>query len=367
MLRDMKNFKPSASASSILLLSIALFSAGGLFAQEPASQLTEIAQRLLKEDKLPGLTVAVMRDGDLIFSEAFGVADRKRKTPANTETMFRTGSVSKALTSAALGLLVERKSLGLDAVVQDFAPSFPLKQWPLTVRSVAGHQSGIPQYEGREFVNKQHYPTLVDALDKFKDKPLAFEPGTDFLYSSYGWNLLGAVLEGAAQRGFLDLMQTAVFAPLGLERTGPEIEGSGSNWAVPYARVAGMTLEAPKIDNSDAWPSAGFMSSSTDLVSFGNALLADQFLKPETVELLWTAQETSDGTPTGYGLGWQIAEQGGRAAVGMGGSHVGATAALWILPRERMVIAALTNTNSRQLSDVIGEVVIAVLGEPTAP
>jgi CubicO group peptidase (beta-lactamase class C family) len=322
------------------------------------------AEAVFAEDRLPGLSVAVLDDGDLICSQAFGWAERRKKIPVTSTTKFRLGSVSKSLTSAAVGLLIQEGVLDLEAPVQTYVPSFPEKSGRLTTRLAAAHLSGLPHYKGKDFVNRRHYDSVVHALDKFKDRPLVFSPGESFLYSSYGWNLVGAVLERASGSEFLELMRTRVFEPLSLEHTIPEVPDQNDlQRAQPYVRILGLTVRAPKIDNSDAWPSAGFLSNAEDLVRFGDAMLSARLLKAETVDLLWTGQKTASGEETDYGLGWALARKGGRRAVGHGGSHVGATSALWILPEESLVIALATNTNSPNLSGLVDSIVVALLGE----
>ena len=145
----------------------------------------------------PGASICVMRDGAVVWSRAFGFADLEQSVPATTETRFRIGSVSKSLTSVAIGRLVQDGQLDLDAPVQRYVPGFPVKRYPITVRQVAGHLAGIRHYATGEFENREHYATVTEGLAIFAADSLLFEPGTQFSYSSYGYNLLGAVIEGA--------------------------------------------------------------------------------------------------------------------------------------------------------------------------
>ena len=332
-------------------------------ARSPSSRCSAAAQSMLDRARLPGLSAAVMRDGQLVCSVALGWAHRELEIPVASTTMFRLGSVSKPLSSIALGLLVQEGKIDLEAPVQSYAPGFPPKSGVVTTRLAAAHLSGLPQYEGRDFVNTTHYDSMTHALDKFKHRPLLFEPGERHHYSSYGWNLVGAVIEGAASAGFLEVMSRRVFEPLGLEHTSAELGGEDAHVrAQPYARVGGVLMRPPVIDQSDAWPSAGFLASTEDLVRFGDAVLSGRLLEPATRTLLWTRQKTSSGEATEYGLGWQHATKGGRPAIGHGGSHVGATADFWILPEQQLIVAVATNTNSSELSELVDELVLAVLG-----
>ncbi len=319
-----------------------------------------------RQDRLPGLSVAVLRRGDILFSEVYGWSKRRGKPPVTPHTQFRVGSVSKSLTSAALGALVDRGQLDLDAPVQTYAPSFPDKGAPITTRLAAAHLSGIPHYERGDFLNKTAYASATEALDKFRDRPLVAPPGERCAYSSFGWNLVGAVLEGASGKAFGELLRQEVLAPLGLDDTVLETSPRTDSAALHYARVGRFNLWAPKLEPSDAWPSAGFLSTAEDLVRFGDAMLRRRLLSEETAELLWRQTVDAEGAETGWGLGWEHATKGGYAAIGHGGSHVGATAALWIVPEQELVVAVLTNTNSGVVRGLVDRLVECAVGPPAS-
>ena len=145
-------------------------------------------------DEFPGLSVAVGLDGRIVWAEGFGWADIEQRVPVRPSSKFRVGSVAKPITVALLALLYESGDIDLDAPVQRYLPSFPEKQYPITARQLAGHLAGIRHYQGDEFLGSRHYETVLDGLEIFRDDPLLFEPGTQFSYSSYGYNLLSAVL-----------------------------------------------------------------------------------------------------------------------------------------------------------------------------
>ena len=273
-------------------------------------------------------------------------AERARLEP---KTRFRIGSVSKPLTSVALGWLVEEGMLDLDAPVQKYVPDFPKKAWTITTRELAGHLAGVRHYAGHEFEIRDHYDTVRQGLSIFENDPLLFEPGTKFSYSSYGWNLISAVLEGAAKEPFLSLMDRRVFGPAGMRHTGAdEPRPIVPDRARFYTRSEGSreVVNAGYVDNSYKWAGGGFLSTAEDLVAFGNSLLEGRLLKPETVRALWTSQRTSDGKETEYGMGWSVARDAkGRRKVWHSGGAQGGTAYLLIYPDERFVIAMLVNSD----------------------
>jgi serine beta-lactamase-like protein LACTB len=134
--------------------------------------------------KVPGMSVAVAVNGAIVWSEAFGYADLEAKKPATTTTRFRIGSVSKPLTSAGLALLVQQGKIDLDAPIQKYIPDFPQKDGVITTRLLAGHLSGIRNYQGSEAASRQEYPSLRAGLKIFENDPLIAPPGTKFSYAS---------------------------------------------------------------------------------------------------------------------------------------------------------------------------------------
>jgi len=302
--------------------------------------------------KIPGLQVAVAVGGKLVWSEAFGYADLAREVPVTAETQFRIGSVSKPLTAAAVALLYEQGKLDLDAPVQRYVPSFPDKGYPITTRQLAGHLAGIRHYRGDEFLRNRHFDTVLEGLAIFQGDSLLFPPGTKFSYSSYGWNLISAVVEGAAGQDFLTYMSRNVLRPLGLTHTAPDrVDSLIPNRTRFYERGADSGfVPAPPVDNSYKWAGGGFLSTAEDLVRFGSALLEPGFLEAATLELLFTSQKTTAGEPTGYGVGWFVATDGrGHRWVSHGGGSVGGTTAFSVDRDSRVVVAITSNLTGAPL------------------
>lgn len=267
-----------------------------------------------------GFSIAVSMCGKTVWSEGFGYADLENMAPVSVETKFRIGSVSKTLTSAALGKLAESGRLDLDAEVQTYVPDFPRKSHPITVRQVAGNLAGIREYQGDEFFSTVNYQSVRDSLEIFEDDPLVHEPETAYLYSSYGWNLLSAVIEGAAGTDYLSYMQDRVFGPAGMTATTADkntqiIPHRTRFYHIPEDET--QNTNAPYVDNSNKWASGGFLSTPADLMAFANAITNETFINADTFAILTASQETRDGDPTHYGLGWatdMLARQAERAA-----------------------------------------------------
>jgi CubicO group peptidase (beta-lactamase class C family) len=299
----------------------------------------------------PGSSITVMRSGKVIWSEGFGFADLEQGVAVTPLTRFRVGSVSKALTSTLIGKLVEQGKLDLDSPIQRYVPGFPAKKWPITTRQLGGHLAGIRHYQGfAENFIVRHYATVTEALDIFKDDSLNFEPGTKFGYSSYGWNLISAILEAAGGAPYLAQMQREVFDRAEMRHTvADQVDSIIPGRARWYTRGPdrGGIINAGFADNSYKWAGGGFLSTTEDLAEYADALLNGRLLKPETVKLLWTSQKTRNGKETEYGIGWGVdRDKAGRRTVSHGGGSVGGTAYLLIYPDNDLIVAVLVNSDS---------------------
>ena len=280
----------------------------------------QVVRAGLSEQNLPGLSVAVGVGGETVWAEGFGWADLENRMPVAPNLRFRIGTASIALTSAAVGLLLEKGRLKLDDEIQTYVPEFPRKQWPVTLRQLMGHLAGVRNDGGDEgplFSERCERP--VEGLPSFAERSLLFEPGTQYRYSSYGWILVSAAVEAAADEPFLTFMRKQIFEPLGMDDT----RADSSTEPIPnrptfyFPRFAadpryGLHLMRP-IDYSCYAGSSVFLSTPSDLVRFGMAINSGKLLQPATVQLLQTSQRLPSGEETGYGLGWDLetADAGG--------------------------------------------------------
>ncbi len=345
-----------------LLLAAAVVAIAGnsARAQRPDPIVTARAKvtAYLAAQHVPGATVAVGRAGRMLWSEGFGMAHLEHRVPATPHTKFRIGSISKTLTSVAVARLWADGKLDLDAPVQRYAPTFPVKEHPITTRQLAGHLSGLPHYNAVDLVNAVHYESVTAALAKFQDRPLLFKPGERFAYSSFGWNLISVVVEGASGENFLEHMRSRIFEPFGMRDTEADdyariIEHRTGFYQV---RPDGRALNPPAVDNSDVWAGGGFLSTAEDLVRFGHGVMTGSVVDARSRDVLFTPLTTAAGAPTGYGLGWRVKDLDGRLAVGHGGSHIGATAEFLLLPTDDLVVVILTNANNRGLEALAREI-----------
>jgi len=301
---------------------------------------------------IPGFALAVAVDGRIVWSEAFGYANLATKRPTTPTTQFRIGSVSKPLTADAVAQLYEAGKLDLDAPIQGYVPTFPDKGAVITTRLLGGHLAGIRHYQGDEFTLNQHYATVTAGLAIFENDSLVAPPGTRFSYSSYGFNVISAVVEGASKEEFLAYMSRHVFKPLGMTSTAPDKNDSLiPNRTHFYERTRlGQFVPAPVVDNSYKWAGGGFLSTAEDLVRFGSAHLSPGYLQAVTLELLFTPQHTTSGEATPYGIGWFVGTDTlGHRTVYHGGSSVGGTTIFGVDRDSHVVIALVTNLTDAAL------------------
>ena len=339
-------------------------------------QAREAVRTHLSAQNLPGLSVAVGVDGELVWAEGFGWADLEQRTPVKPDMTFRIGTASTVLTSAAAGVLLEAGRLTLDDEIQTYVPAFPKKEWPVTVRHLMGHVAGVANDGGDEGpLLSQRCDRPADAFQYLGgyERELLFEPGTQYHYSSYGWILVIAAVEAAAGEPFLTFMQKRIFDPLGMRDT----RADSMTQPIPnratfyFPRFAsdpryGLHLMRP-IDLSCYAGAAVFLSTPSDLVRFGMAINRGMLLQPSTVQLLQTSQRLRSGEDTGYGLGWDLetvalAGQPVRTAGHDGDALGGMIASLTTFPDRGLVVAVISNISYADTAGVAVRIAEAFAG-----
>lgn len=303
------------------------------------------------EKSIPGLSIAVSVDGRRVWSQGMGWADLEAQVPATPRTVYRIGSVSKILTASLAALLHQRGQLDLDAPVQTYVPSFPEKpEGEITTRLLAGHLGGLRHYQDieAEYFITRPYATTLESLELFADDPLVATPGERFSYSSYGFNLMSAVIAAAGGRPFLEQARTELFEPFRMLSTGGDLPHVLiRDRARPYDRGEdGDIVNARYVDNSHKWAGGGFVSTAEDLLRFARGHMAAGVFDQETIDLMWTPQRTSSGEEIGSGIGWRIfppEAAGGRRLVGHAGAAIGGSALLLIYPDDGLAIAIAAN------------------------
>jgi serine beta-lactamase-like protein LACTB, mitochondrial len=322
---------------------------------DAADRGRQIVRAGLTEQNLPGLSVAVGVGGETVWAEGFGWANLESRMPVTPDTQFRIGDVSRTLTSAAVGLLLEKNKLNLDDEIQKYVPEFPKKQWPVTVRQLMGNLAGVRNDAGDEEPLSVRCERTVDGLQRFADSSLLFEPGTQYRSSSYGWIVVSAAVEAAARERFFRFMRTQICEPLGMTDTLPDsaVDLIPDRATFYFPRFAGDTRYGPELaregDHSCFAGAGAFLSTPSDMVRFGMAFSGGQLLQPATVDTLQTPQRLTSGQPTDYGLGWKLetvplaGEPTRMASHGTKPDFIGGTTTLMTFPERGIVVAVTSN------------------------
>jgi len=342
---------------------------------DAVEQGRQIVRAGLTEQNLPGISVAVGVGGDIVWAEGFGFADLENRVPVAPETRFRIGTASTALTSAAVGLLLEKDRLNLDEKIQTYVPEFPEKQWPVTLRQLMGHLAGVRNDGGDEGpLLSARCERTVEGLQHFAERSLLFEPGTQYRYSSYGWILMSAAVEAAADEPFFTFMRKQIFEPLGMDDTRADsaTEPIPDRATFYFPRFAadpryGLHLMR-EIDYSCYAGSSAFLSTPSDLVRFAIAINSGKLLQPATVQLLQTSQRLASGQETGYGLGWDlepVALAGEQTRlVGHDGESLGGMVASFMTFPEHGIVVSVTSNISYADTYSLGVSIAQAFAEP---
>ncbi|HYC61473.1 MAG TPA: serine hydrolase domain-containing protein [Thermoanaerobaculia bacterium] len=322
------------------------------------------AEQQLAAAPMAGLSIAVMK-GDFVWSRAFGLADVENRVPAKPESSYRLASVTKAMTAVAVLKLVEEGRIELDAEVQKYVPAFPKKQWPVTVRQLLAHLGGISHY--RDLAAELHFrepKNTAEALNVFRDFDLVAEPGTRFSYSSYGYVLLGAVIEAAAGKPYAEVMREKVWGPLGMQATVmDDMRAIIPNRVRGYEVANGKLRNAEYVDVSSRFAAGGTRSTVLDMIAFARGVADGKVLAPATVEQMWTPQTTKDGRFSSWGLGWDVSPAAGRFRVYHDGSQPETETYLAYFPKERFAIALAANVQNANLHPLANRLTSIFLGD----
>jgi len=317
----------------------------------------------------PSISVAVAVHGELVWAEARGYADIALQIAATPDTAYAIGSVSKPITAVLAARLWETGKLDIDADIRDYVERFPAGHQSINTRQLLSHQAGIRHYNfspvppifSESSLNRE-FSSTEDSLALFVDDPLLFEPDTNFNYSTFGYTLVAAAIENAAEQSFVDALQQHILDPLELSSTSVDraenIRGTrATDYVATFSKKA--VIRAPETNSSYKWAGGGMVSTPSDLVRFASALLDDRILNDATRQAMFTPRTLPDGelNPQHYGLGWRIGglmvadETTGEDKIitllHHGGTRPGSIAILMIVPDYEIVVAMTANTVGR--------------------
>lgn len=330
-------------------------------ADNRAAAIDQLVQGEMASRRIPGLQLAIVRNGEIVFTGAYGQSDLETAKPVTDRTVFGVNSISKAFTGVAAMQLVEAGKLDLDASVTQYLEGLPASWEAITVRQVLTHTSGLP-----EIIDDN--TRLIDgaspdvAWTKVQELPLRYAPGTQYAYNQTGYALMGKIIEKISGKPFVDFVRDGQFNAAGMEQarfgntadTVPELASLYTYLTLKLEgmRTVGVERSETPMARHETWPAymhptAGVQATARDLAAWVIALQDRKLVSEKGLEQLWAPQQLPDGsyrgfnrTINGYGLGWPSIRRAEHPAITPTG---GDRAAIFIYPEDDLTVIVLTN------------------------
>lgn len=307
----------------------------------------------MQERQIPGLALLVIRDGNIVKAQGYGLANVELQVPVKPETIFQSGSVGKQFTATAIMMLVEEGKLALDDPLTKFFPDAPQAWKNVRIRHLLSHTGGFTDYP-KKFDFRRDY-TEDELLKIVEAQPLSFPPGSKWAYSNLGYLTLGIVIHRVTGQFYGDFLHDRIFQPLGMNtRIMSEAD------IIPN-RAAGYRLVKGQLKNQE-WVSPTLNTTADgalyfnilDLAKWDAALYTDKLLKPASLERMWTPVKLNDGKPNSdhYGFGWFINNVQGHAVIEHSGAWQGFTTSISRYVDDKLTVVVLTNLEGAEPSDM---------------
>ncbi|HKQ07377.1 MAG TPA: serine hydrolase domain-containing protein [Blastocatellia bacterium] len=346
------------SLTFVLVLTLANLTAT---AQTPLSaelreKIDKLAAEALAKGGVPSASIAVVKNGRIVYVKAYGDARTEPRTAATPEMRYSIGSISKQFTAAAILLLQEQGKLSLDDRVARFIPDLTRAN-EVTIRQLLSHTSGYQDYWPQDYVMPFMLKpvTAQQILDRWARKPLDFDPGTKWQYSNTNYVIAGVIVEKAAGKPLLEFLREKVFAPLGM-RSVTDIDQEKLTESDPtgYMRYALAPLRpAPKEGRGWLFAAGELAMTAQDLARWDISIIDRKVMQPASYHELETEVRLKNGLGTQYGLGVGVARVEGHRAISHNGEVSGFTAENLVFPDERVAVAVLTNQDAAGAAGVI--------------
>ena len=319
-------------------------------------KIDKLAADTLARTGVPSASIAVVKDGQIVYLKAYGDAKLEPKTPATTQMRYSIGSISKQFTATAILLLQEQGKLSLDDKVAKYIPDLSRAN-EVTIRQLLSHTSGYQDYWPQDYVMKPMLePTTArKIMDTWAKKPLDFEPGTKWQYSNTNYVIAGVIVEKVARMPFFQFLQQNIFKPLGMTSVmDVDQERLTDSDPIGYLRYAlGPLRVAPKEAKGWLFAAGQLAMTAEDLAKWNISVIDRKLLKPGSYLALGTETLLRDGLGTNYGLGVTVTSALNRRALSHGGGVSGFTSTNIAFPDDRVAVVVLTNLDSAGASGPI--------------
>jgi D-alanyl-D-alanine carboxypeptidase len=309
-------------------------------------QVDRVAKQALASTGVPSASIAIVKDGQIAFVDAYGYARVEPPIPARPEMRYSIGSISKQFTATAILILSEEGKLSLDDPVSRFFPTLTRAN-EVTIRELLSHTSGYQDYWPQDYVPPFMLAevTADQILEQWARKPLDFDPGTQWQYSNTNFVIAGLIVEKASGMPLLKFLHEHSFAPIGMESIADVDKGPLSDPdATGYLRYGlGPDRVAPKEGKGWLFAAGELAMSAQNLAKWDIAMIHQRLLKPSSYKEMQTEVLLKNGVGTRYGLGIGVRTELGHRALEHGGAVSGFTAENLIFPDDSMAVAVLTN------------------------
>jgi CubicO group peptidase (beta-lactamase class C family) len=352
-------------------LTILLLAPLALVAQQAADldrKLTDKIAATLKESGAPSVSVALVKDGKLVFAKAFGKASLAPERPATTETRYAVGSISKQFTAAAILLAQEQGQLSLEDKVAKYFPDLT-RAGDITIRQLLTHTSGYEDYAPQDYIipDWTHPTTTQTILERWAKKPLNFEPGTKYQYSNTGYVLAAAIFEKASGQPLVPFLRSRIFQPLGMQSAGDCSESSPTD-ATAYTRFASGPPRPVAREANGWYLGAGELCMTpSDLAKWDMAFLRKEILSPKSYQEFTHEAWLADGDATHYALGLSMGDFNHIPTVSHSGEVSGFISLNTVYPTRGGAVVVLTNEDGVNLIGLVGSQIATIAFLPEEP
>lgn len=307
---------------------------------------------------IPGISLAIVRDGRVIKAKGYGYANVELNAPATKETVYEIGSITKQFTAVAVMMLVEEGKISLDEKITKYFADAPATWNEITVRHLLSHTSGIqnhvavPGFMGIFKTNLlgETTPTSAEIVKEFFKLPQEFQPGETWAYDNGGYILLGLIIEKTSGKPYFQFLDERIFKPLGMTATrSTETKQIVPNRAAGYEWVSGKFENRPVLLPAIAFSAGSVLSTVEDMAKMDAALYTEKLLKKSSLEKIWTPAKTNDGgfASIDYGFGWFVGSFHKRRFVQHTGGTPGFSAAFYRFVDDRLTVIILTNHSDK--------------------
>ena len=332
------------------------------------ARIDRIADDVLVERGVPSASIAVVKGGKLVYTQAYGKSLLEPPTKAEPGMRYSIGSVSKQFTAAAILLLQEEGKLTLDDAVGKYVPGLTRGN-EVTIRQILSHTAGYQDYWPEDYLMTpmMRPETAQQILNTWAKKPLDFEPGTKWQYSNTNYVIAGEIVEKASGQKLMQFLGEHIFHPLGMTSVwdSDEVKLTSPD-ATPYIRYALGTLRlAPKEGRGWMFAAGELAMTAHDLALWDESLIAETVLKPASYKQMFTEVKLNDGKGTKYGLGVEVTKRDGHRSIEHSGEVTGFVSDNEVLVDDGVAVAVLTNHMSGGADEIAQLVATAVAGLDT--